>query len=219
MLINALFDILYQVMWRWWIIGSDIVQVRMSSFIVIFHVHSSWWFLYYKVKINFSSYMSSCKILHNCHLHFFICFCFCPSLLVQLDFISKESAWSRKDSRYTEKDAAVVVRQMLKVAAECHLHGLVHRDMKPEVKYTTFIIIVMLFVYFLNLVLTCAFLICRTFFSSQPKRTPLWKPPILACQTSSNLVGMRIWWDVQYPICTLQSCYYKKKKRYLLCFL
>ena len=39
----------------------------------------------------------------------------------------------RKDSRYSEKDAAVVVRQMLKVAGECHLHGLVHRDMKPEV--------------------------------------------------------------------------------------
>ncbi|GLT39250.1 hypothetical protein SLA2020_134530 [Shorea laevis] len=39
---------------------------------------------------------------------------------------------NKKDSRYTEKDAAVVVRQMLKVAAECHLHGLVHRDMKPE---------------------------------------------------------------------------------------
>lgn len=39
---------------------------------------------------------------------------------------------SKKDSRYTEKDAAKVVRQMLKVAAECHLHGLVHRDMKPE---------------------------------------------------------------------------------------
>ncbi|XP_021274834.1 calcium-dependent protein kinase 16-like isoform X3 [Herrania umbratica] len=38
----------------------------------------------------------------------------------------------RKDSRYSEKDAAVVVRQMLKVAAECHLRGLVHRDMKPE---------------------------------------------------------------------------------------
>ncbi|KAL5999902.1 Calcium-dependent protein kinase 18 [Asimina triloba] len=37
-----------------------------------------------------------------------------------------------KDSRYSEKDAAIVVRQMLRVAAQCHLHGLVHRDMKPE---------------------------------------------------------------------------------------
>lgn len=41
--------------------------------------------------------------------------------------------WPKKDSRYTEKDAAIIVRQMLKVAAKCHLHGLVHRDMKPEV--------------------------------------------------------------------------------------
>ncbi|KAL2333794.1 hypothetical protein Fmac_015007 [Flemingia macrophylla] len=39
---------------------------------------------------------------------------------------------AKKDIYYTEKDAAVVVRQMLKVAAECHLNGLVHRDMKPE---------------------------------------------------------------------------------------
>ncbi|XP_009759436.1 calcium-dependent protein kinase 28-like isoform X2 [Nicotiana sylvestris] len=39
---------------------------------------------------------------------------------------------AKKDSRYAEKDAATVVRQMLKVAAQCHLHGLVHRDMKPE---------------------------------------------------------------------------------------
>ncbi|KAE8707128.1 Calcium-dependent protein kinase 16 [Hibiscus syriacus] len=39
---------------------------------------------------------------------------------------------AKKYSRYSEKDAAVVVRQMLKVAAECHLRGLVHRDMKPE---------------------------------------------------------------------------------------
>ncbi|KAH0923202.1 hypothetical protein HID58_023220 [Brassica napus] len=40
---------------------------------------------------------------------------------------------AKKESRYSERDAAVVVRQMLKVAAECHLRGLVHRDMKPEV--------------------------------------------------------------------------------------
>ncbi|KAL8223204.1 hypothetical protein R6Q57_020603 [Mikania cordata] len=39
---------------------------------------------------------------------------------------------SKKDRCYSEKDAAIIVRQMLKFAAECHLHGLVHRDMKPE---------------------------------------------------------------------------------------
>ncbi|KAK9071445.1 hypothetical protein SSX86_010014 [Deinandra increscens subsp. villosa] len=38
----------------------------------------------------------------------------------------------KKGARYSEKDAAIVARQMLKIAAECHLHGLVHRDMKPE---------------------------------------------------------------------------------------
>ncbi|CAM6100741.1 unnamed protein product [Calypogeia fissa] len=39
---------------------------------------------------------------------------------------------AKKDSRYSEKDAAKIVRQMLRVAARCHLHGVVHRDMKPE---------------------------------------------------------------------------------------
>ena len=55
-------------------------------------------------------------------------------LLCLNHFLTLKAYYSnRKDSRYTEKDAAFVVRQMLKVAAECHLHGLVHRDMKPEV--------------------------------------------------------------------------------------
>lgn len=39
---------------------------------------------------------------------------------------------SKKDSRYSEKDAADVVRQMLNVVALCHLKGVVHRDLKPE---------------------------------------------------------------------------------------
>ncbi|XP_024396742.1 calcium-dependent protein kinase 18 [Physcomitrium patens] len=39
---------------------------------------------------------------------------------------------AKKDSRYSEKDAAKIVRQMLNVAARCHLNGVVHRDMKPE---------------------------------------------------------------------------------------
>ncbi|MCO5583133.1 hypothetical protein L7F22_037041 [Adiantum nelumboides] len=39
---------------------------------------------------------------------------------------------AKKDVRYSEKDAAIVVRQMLNVAACCHLNGVVHRDLKPE---------------------------------------------------------------------------------------
>ncbi len=40
---------------------------------------------------------------------------------------------NRKDSQYSEKDAAKIVRQMLNVTARCHLNGVVHHDMKPEV--------------------------------------------------------------------------------------
>ncbi|EFJ17487.1 calcium dependent protein kinase 28 [Selaginella moellendorffii] len=39
---------------------------------------------------------------------------------------------AKKEGRYTEKDAAVIVRQMLRVVARCHLNGVVHRDLKPE---------------------------------------------------------------------------------------
>ncbi|EFJ31885.1 hypothetical protein SELMODRAFT_449435, partial [Selaginella moellendorffii] len=39
---------------------------------------------------------------------------------------------SKKNGCYSEKDAAELVRQMLKVVARCHLHGVVHRDLKPE---------------------------------------------------------------------------------------
>ncbi|KAJ0601785.1 putative non-specific serine/threonine protein kinase [Helianthus annuus] len=39
-----------------------------------------------------------------------------------------EGTW--KGSHYTEKNVAFVVSQMLRIAAECHLQGLVHHDMK-----------------------------------------------------------------------------------------
>ncbi|CAK9219698.1 unnamed protein product [Sphagnum troendelagicum] len=39
---------------------------------------------------------------------------------------------AKKNHRYTEKDAAKVVREMLNVVARCHLNGVVHRDIKPE---------------------------------------------------------------------------------------
>jgi len=33
---------------------------------------------------------------------------------------------------YAEKDASILVQQMLNVVAECHLNGVIHRDLKPE---------------------------------------------------------------------------------------
>lgn len=42
---------------------------------------------------------------------------------------------SFRGGKYTEEDAKAVLRQILNVVAFCHLHGVVHRDLKPEVKY------------------------------------------------------------------------------------
>ncbi|GKD10666.1 hypothetical protein Tco_1190351 [Tanacetum coccineum] len=42
------------------------------------------------------------------------------------------AAIHRKEGRYTEKDTSIIVWHMLKVAAKCHLHGLVHCDMKSK---------------------------------------------------------------------------------------
>lgn len=38
-----------------------------------------------------------------------------------------------RGGRYTEEDAKVVVSQILSIVAFCHLQGVVHRDLKPEV--------------------------------------------------------------------------------------
>ena len=38
-----------------------------------------------------------------------------------------------RGGRYNEGDAKIIVEQILKVVAFCHLQGVVHRDLKPEV--------------------------------------------------------------------------------------
>jgi len=38
-----------------------------------------------------------------------------------------------RGGRYSEEDAKIVVQQILSIVAFCHLQGVVHRDLKPEV--------------------------------------------------------------------------------------
>lgn len=38
-----------------------------------------------------------------------------------------------RGGRYTEEDAKVIIVQILGIVAFCHLQGVVHRDLKPEV--------------------------------------------------------------------------------------
>ena len=40
-----------------------------------------------------------------------------------------------RGGKYTEEDARTVMTQILNVVAFCHLQGVVHRDLKPEVKF------------------------------------------------------------------------------------
>jgi len=39
-----------------------------------------------------------------------------------------------RGGKYSEEDAKAVLIQILNVVAFCHLQGVVHRDLKPEVK-------------------------------------------------------------------------------------
>ncbi|KAJ4841659.1 hypothetical protein Tsubulata_010988 [Turnera subulata] len=56
------------------------------------------------------------------------------SAVLELQIVNKlqDFRTARKPVNDQATAGGVVVRQMLKVAAECHLLGLVHRDMKPE---------------------------------------------------------------------------------------
>lgn len=40
-----------------------------------------------------------------------------------------------RGGRYTEEDAKAILVQILSVVSFCHLQGVVHRDLKPEVFY------------------------------------------------------------------------------------
>ena len=41
-----------------------------------------------------------------------------------------------RGGRYTEEDAKTIVVQILSVVSYCHLQGVVHRDLKPEVQHS-----------------------------------------------------------------------------------
>lgn len=45
------------------------------------------------------------------------------------------SVSSCRGGKYSEDEAKSVMIQILNVVAFCHLQGVVHRDLKPEVKY------------------------------------------------------------------------------------
>ena len=45
---------------------------------------------------------------------------------------------SYRGGKYSEEDAKQVMVQILSVVAYCHLQGVVHRDLKPEVVYRFF---------------------------------------------------------------------------------
>ena len=49
-------------------------------------------------------------------------------------FWSDYVTFSFRGGKYSEDDAKAVLTQILNVVAFCHLQGVVHRDLKPEVK-------------------------------------------------------------------------------------
>lgn len=114
-----------------------------------------------------------------------------------------------RGGRYGEEDAKSIVVQILNVVAFCHLQGVVHRDLKPEVysnKHNIYIIDVTLLLYmewvdsFLHMqptVSLCAlclimlptffqllywlYILCRIFFLPQGMRMLRWRSLILVC--------------------------------------
>lgn len=52
---------------------------------------------------------------------------------IYLQHSKKFGFFSYRGGKYAEYDAKVVMIQILNVVAFCHLQGVVHRDLKPEV--------------------------------------------------------------------------------------
>jgi len=50
-----------------------------------------------------------------------------------------------RGGKYTEEDAKAVMLQILNVVSFCHLQGVVHRDLKPEVHICLFLIDIFMF--------------------------------------------------------------------------
>jgi hypothetical protein len=55
-------------------------------------------------------------------------------LVGQLLTANQVMLFSCRGGKYTEDDAKAVMIQILNVVAFCHLQGVVHRDLKPEVR-------------------------------------------------------------------------------------
>jgi serine/threonine protein kinase len=54
----------------------------------------------------------------------------------QLCMTNQLMLFSCRGGKYSEDDAKAVMIQILNVVAFCHLQGVVHRDLKPEVRYS-----------------------------------------------------------------------------------
>ena len=63
----------------------------------------------------------------------------CLSMLFEcVDVLTLLRLVSYRGGKYSEDDAKQVMVQILSVVAYCHLQGVVHRDLKPEVVYRLF---------------------------------------------------------------------------------